>query len=90
FVRTYARALGLDADEMVRRFREGTSAVVPRKIDLVFPEPVPERGVPAGALVLAGAVVVIAAYVGWWHWSGSGERVVDTVPPPPPHIGELA
>lgn len=90
FVRSYARALGLDHDEIVRRFREGASTAVPRKTDLVFPEPVPERGVPAGALVLAGAVVVIGAYVGWWHWSGSGERVVDAVPPPPPRVEELA
>lgn len=90
FVRSYARALGLDHDEIVRRFREGASTAVPRKTDLVFPEPVPERGVPAGALVLAGAVVVIGAYVGWWHWSGSGERVVDTVPPPSPRVEELA
>ncbi len=90
FVRSYAKALGLDDDEMVRRFRDGTSTVVPRKTDLVFPEPVPERGVPAGALVLAGAVVVIGAYVAWWNWSGSGDRVVDAVPPPPPRIQELA
>ena len=90
FVRSYARALGLDDNEMVRRFRESGSTVAPRKTDLVFPEPVPERGVPAGALVLAGAVVVIGAYVGWWHWSGSGERSVDAVPPPPPRIEDLA
>jgi cytoskeleton protein RodZ len=90
FVRSYARALGLDDDDLVRRFRESMGTVAPRKTDLVFPEPVPERGVPAGALVLAGAVVAIAAYVGWWHWSGSGDRVVDAVPPPPPRIQELA
>lgn len=90
FVRTYAKALGLDDDDMVRRFREGTGSAVPRKPDLVFPEPVPERGVPAGALVLTGAVVVIAAYIGWWNWSGSGERVVDAVPPPPPRLQDLA
>ncbi|MBX9700893.1 MAG: helix-turn-helix domain-containing protein, partial [Acetobacteraceae bacterium] len=90
FVRSYAKALGLDDNEMVRRFREGSGTAAPRKPDLVFPEPVPERGVPAGALVLAGAVVVIGAYVGWWHWSGSGDRVVDAVPPPPPRLEELA
>ncbi|MBX6747575.1 MAG: helix-turn-helix domain-containing protein, partial [Acetobacteraceae bacterium] len=46
FVRSYARALGLDEDEMVRRFREVSGPAVQRKTDLVFPEPVPERGVP--------------------------------------------
>ena len=50
FVRSYASALGLDADELVRRFRDvtGTGA---QKGDLVFPEPVPGRGIPAGAVV---------------------------------------
>ncbi|TDG27158.1 helix-turn-helix domain-containing protein, partial [Paracraurococcus ruber] len=89
FVRTYARALGLDADEMVRRFREASGPTVARKTDLVFPEPVPDRGVPAGAVILGGVVLAIGAYVGWYQWSGSGNRVVDAVPPPPPAI-ELA
>ncbi|MBK1660723.1 hypothetical protein CKO45_21100, partial [Paracraurococcus ruber] len=84
FVRTYARALGLDADEMVRRFREASGPTVARKTDLVFPEPVPDRGVPAGAVILGGVVLAIGAYVGWYQWSGSGNRVVDAVPPPPP------
>jgi cytoskeleton protein RodZ len=86
FVRTYARALGLDDDEVVRRFREASGVVVQRKLDLVFPEPVPDRGVPAGALVLVGAILAIGAYVGWYQWSGTGTRTVDAVPVPPPAI----
>jgi len=57
FVRTYAKSLGLDADEMVRRFRDLSGAAVNQRTNLVVPEPVPERGVPAGAVV----VVVLAA-----------------------------
>ena len=89
FVRTYARSLGLDDNEMVRRFREGSGPNVGRKTDLVFPEPVPDRGVPAGAVILVGVVLALGAYVGWYQWSGSGTRTVDAIPPPPAAI-ELA
>jgi len=90
FVRSYARALGLDADSMVRRFREGSDSVVRRRTDLVFPEPVPERGVPAGAVMLVGAVLAVGAYVGWYNWSGSGDRTVDAVPPLSPGFERAA
>ena len=90
FVRSYARALGLDEDEMVRRFREVSGPAVQRKTDLVFPEPVPERGVPAGAVMLLGAVLAVGAYIGWYQWSGSGIRTVDAVPPLPPQLERMA
>lgn len=83
FVRSYARLLGLDEAEFVRRFREQSGPAVQRKQDLVFPEPVPERGVPAGAVVLVGGVLAAFAYIGWYQWSGSGTRTVDAVPPVP-------
>lgn len=86
FVRSYARAHGLDADDMVRRFRDMTGPANLHKTDLVFPEPVPERGVPAGAVIMLGAVLAVGAYAGWYHWSGSGTRVVDSVPPLPPNL----
>ena len=90
FVRSYARELGLDADEMIRRFRDGAGAASRPRGELVFPEPVPERGVPAGAVILVGAVLVVGAYVGWYQWSGSANRTVDTVPSLPPRLEETA
>lgn len=91
FVRSYAAALGLDPDEAVRRFRDMTGgAASGRNGDLVFPEPVPSRGVPAGALVAVGAVLAVGAYVAWFNWSGSGERVVDAVPSVPPRLEQAA
>ncbi len=86
FVRTYAKALGLDDDAVVRRFREASGPVVQRKTDLIFPEAVPERGVPAGAVMLVGAVLAVGAYLGWYQWSGSGTRTVDAVPPVPARL----
>jgi len=89
FVRNYSGALGLDPSEMVRRLRDAVAAG-PRKTDLVFPEPVPERGFPAGVLVLAGAVVAIGAYVAWYNWAGTGNRTVDAVPPVPARLEPAA
>lgn len=89
FVRNYAGALGLDPSEMVRRLRDAVTAG-PRKADLIFPEPVPERGFPTGVLVLAGAVVAIGAYVAWYNWAGMGDRSVDVVPPVPARLEPAA
>jgi len=89
FVRSYAQAMGLDAPALVRRFREGMAGQERGK-DLIFPEPVPERGVPAGAIVLLGVVLAIGAYAAWYRWSGPAERTVDAVPPLPPHLDQAA
>ena len=81
FLRSYARLLGLDADEVARRFR-AEAAGLARKPDLAFPAPVPERGVPAGAVVLMGALLAVGAYAGWYRMSETrpGEEPVRQVP----------
>ena len=88
FVRSYSQILGLDAPEMVRRFREGAGVAAPAK-DLVFPEPVPDRGVPAGAVIMLGAVLAVAGYAGWYYWSGS-TRTAEEVPALPPRLEQSA
>lgn len=88
FLRTYATALGLDADEMSRRFRAEV-AEVNAKTELTFPAPVPERGVPAGAVILLGVVLAIGAYVGWYRLTEHGAPVAQ-VPPVPPKLAHLA
>lgn len=88
FVRTYAKALGLDPEQIAGRFR-AEAAQVGRKTELAFPAPVPERGVPAGAVVLLGALLVTGAYVGWYR--ASGERPgSEPVQPVPERLAELA
>lgn len=89
FVRTYAQSLGLDPDEIARRFRAET-ADINRKTELTFPAPVPERGVPAGAVVLVGAVLAVGAYVGWYHISGNGQRGPEPVKAVPTRLAPLA
>jgi cytoskeleton protein RodZ len=89
FVRSYAAALGLDGDDVARRYRDaaGQSAAQPK---LVFPEPLPERGMPAGTVLAVGAVVAVGAYVAWFNLSGGGQRSVDVVPPVPPRLERAA
>lgn len=89
FVRNYSGFLGLDPGDMVRRLRDAVSGAA-RKADLVFPEPVPERGFPAGVVVLVGAVIAIGAYVAWYNWTGTRNRSVDAVPPVPARLEPAA
>lgn len=89
FVRSYAAALGLGGDEMARRFRDSTLPVAD-KPKLVFPEPVAERSVPAGAVMLAGLALMVGGYVAWFNLSGGTQRSVDVVPPVPPRLEQAA
>ena len=89
FVRTYANALGLDAEEMVRRFRTEATEFS-RRTELVFPIPMPERGLPAGAVLLLGLVLAIGAYAGWYRLSGEGRLPAETVTAIPERLAPLA
>ena len=90
FVRSYATALGLDPDEAVRRFRDVSGTAVRQSGELVFPEPVPRRGIPTGVLAALGLALAMGGYIAWYQWSGRGERVVDAVPPLPPRLERAA
>ena len=81
FVRTYSNTLGLDADEIARRFR-AESQEANRKPELSFPAPVPERGVPAGAVVLLGLILAIGAYAAWYKFSPIRHDEQGTSPVP--------
>jgi cytoskeleton protein RodZ len=85
FVRTYASALGLPGEQVASRFRaeSGEANIRPT---LSFPAPVPQRGVPAGALMLLGLVVLAGAYSGWYYFSEHQRTPVETVPPIPDRL----
>ena len=97
FLRTYAGSLGLDPEEMLRRFK-AEAAEVSQRTELSFPAPVPERGLPMGAVILLGLILAVGAYIGWYRLSGEGRLPAETAtaiperlpspaapgPPPPP------
>jgi cytoskeleton protein RodZ len=89
FMRTYATALGLDPNEIARRFK-AEAAEVNQQTVLTFPVPVPARGVPAGAVVLLGVVLAVGVYVGWYRLSGEGRLPAETSAPIPAQLAPLA
>jgi cytoskeleton protein RodZ len=89
YLRNYATSLGLDAEDFARRFRD-EAGEIPRHSELIFPSPVPDRGLPAGALILLGLVLVGSAYVGWYRLSGEGRLPAETVVPVPTRLANLA
>ena len=88
FLRTYATALGLNVEEVCRRFR-AEAGDIPRHSELVFPVPMPERGLPAGALLLLAFILTGSAYFGWYRLSGEGKLPAETVPPVPARLAAL-
>lgn len=89
FLRTYATTLGLDPNEITRRFKAEAGSVS-NKTKLSFPMPVPERGVPAGAVVLLGVILAAGAYAGWYRLSGEGKLPAETTLQVPAHLAPLA
>ncbi len=85
FLRTYATTLGLDPDEVARRFR-AEAHDVNRKTELAFPAPVPERGVPTGAMVLLGLVIAFVGYGVWYRLSDHEQTATHVVPPVPEQL----
>jgi cytoskeleton protein RodZ len=49
----------------------------------------PERGLPAGALILLGLILVGGAYIGWYRLSGEGRLPAESVPPVPDRLAAL-
>jgi cytoskeleton protein RodZ len=88
FVRSYAEYLGLDANEIVRRFRD-EDAEVNRRTRLVFPMPAVEARVPGGALLLIALIVAVVAYGGWYYLSDRERSLVDLVPAVPESLKEF-
>jgi cytoskeleton protein RodZ len=88
FLRTYANTLGLDPNEIARRFKAEASGVN-QKTELAFPVPVPDRGVPAGAAVLLGVILAIGAYAGWYRLSGEGKLPAETATQIPVRLAPL-
>ncbi len=79
FVRSYAEYLGLDAVEIVRRFK-GEVEGLDNKTHLAFPEPVPEGKVPGGALIIVSLIVLAIGYGGWYAITNRDADGVGLIP----------
>jgi len=89
FLRSYAQLLGLDPDEIYRRFKDEADEINHRT-ELEFPAPRPSRAIPNGALALLGVVLAVGAYAGWYRLSGEGRLPAETVTQVPARLAPLA
>ncbi|MEK9677589.1 MAG: RodZ domain-containing protein [Rhodospirillaceae bacterium] len=85
FLKTYADYLGLNSEEIVRRFKNDESRPKKRQ-DLTFPTAVPEHGIPGGAIVMIGLVIAAIGYGGWYFASTQDAMVTEAIPPVPANM----
>ncbi|MBN9571030.1 MAG: DUF4115 domain-containing protein [Alphaproteobacteria bacterium] len=81
FVRSYAGYLGLDATEMVERYKQEISGRHDDHMPTVAPISDDQRRLPQGWRFVAGIVVLAVGY-GAWHLLSAGSAP-QAVPPPP-------
>lgn len=90
FIRAYAQNLGLDPEEILRRFRDAGSMGEQPPPELKFLAPVPDRGVPTGAIALLGVVLLLAGYGLWYLHTEKERRMAAAVPSVPVQLAPLA
>jgi cytoskeleton protein RodZ len=63
FIRSYARLVGLNAEQLVEQFKGEIQALeVHKPVDLVFPDAAPQRTWPSGHLFAVALVVAVVVY----------------------------
>jgi len=72
FVRAYGDHLGLDGNEILRRFK-AESTGLDAKPDLAFPMPLGERSIPGGGMLLVALISALCGY-GTWYYLSTNER----------------
>lgn len=88
FIRSYSEHLGLDGEEVIRRFK-AERAGAKRSNDLSFPTPVPESGMPKGAIVFIGVLLALLVYGGWYVTTTDESILSDLISPVPDHLKHL-
>lgn len=88
FVRTYADYFGLDAAEILRRFRAECGGDVGPQA-LRFPAPVREGSAPKAGMILLGLMIAGVAYGVWYFNSVQDNAIVELVYPVPERLRHL-
>lgn len=79
FVRGYAQALGLDSEEILRRFRRAGQIGEAEKNKIKLLVPVPDRGVPKGAVIFIAFLVAIGGYGLWYYHTEQTRKTAQSV-----------
>ena len=85
FMRTYADYLGLDADEMFRRFKQGLPRLA-AKPDLSFPIALEDRAMPGSGALVTAAILALCGYGAWYFSSTGPASRVERVAPVPAEL----
>ena len=88
FLRSYSDFLGLEGDEIVRRFKMA-GAEISSQPQLHLPSPVEEGRLPTASILLVAAVIAAAAYGGWYYLSSAGKGPMETVASLPKELSGL-
>jgi len=88
FVRAYADHLGLDGDEVVRRYKEETAGIK-RATRYEYPIPPPESGIPSGALLMIAVVLGMVVYGVWYSLADAERRAADVIQEIPARLTAL-
>jgi cytoskeleton protein RodZ len=88
FVRSYATYLGLDAEALVVRFKNETTAIA-RRPHLEFPLPIRDSRVPTGPLLIICILLAFITYGGWYYLSAKPDQLAGMVPTVPERLQHL-
>lgn len=64
FVKLYAQHLGLNAQELIQKFKDQV-VCHPKSTSLFFPAPLPGRGIPNRAILALCFLTLVAIVIGW-------------------------
>lgn len=85
FVRSYARFLKLDAQEMVATFKREHEGEPATKTSLNFSDPIPEDKLPGPVLIGSAVFGIVVLFLAWSLLSSDDEgvKVAETIPAAP-------
>lgn len=90
FVRSYAQTLGLDGEEILERFRNAGQIEEVQREELKLLTPIPDRGVPKGAIILIGLIIIICGYGFWYHHTEQMRKMAQNAIQIPAKLQPLA
>jgi len=88
FLRNYAEYLGLNAEEVLGRYRM-TDSNLSRHQALIMPAPTEEGRLPTGSILLVAAIIALSAYGGWYYVSSQGRDPVEVIAEVPARLAAL-
>lgn len=86
FVRSYAEYLGLDAADIVARYRVEYDRATGLTSELSFPKADAPRQLPKSVLLIVGVVVAVGLYGGWLLTRSADSLMAERIPPVPERV----